>query len=72
MRFPHSVVLRWGSLGDVRHGMEGFCCGVGELEISSGVAPQQTEVSVNYYHQLRIKALSFHQHIILLVNREAL
>ena len=44
MRFPHSVVLRWGSLDDVRHGMEGFCCGVDELEISSGVAPQQTEV----------------------------
>ena len=28
----------------MRHGMGGFCCGVGELEISSGEASQQTEV----------------------------
>ena len=31
--------------------MRGFCCGAGELEISSGVAPQQTEV--------KFQALSF-------------
>ena len=28
--------------------MRGFCCGAGELEISSGVAPQQTEVITTY------------------------
>ena len=61
MRFPHGVVLRWGSLGDVRHGMEGFCCGVGEHEISSGVAPQQTEVERENFGLLTSTPLEHHQ-----------
>ena len=35
--------------------MRGFCCGAGELEISSGVAPQQTEVKLQYFSPAIIK-----------------